>query len=124
MTRPAHPAFAEGLDGPQATRLRASTRKGILRVRITNDSTLVLEGELDLSNAAVLEQALRHVEVSPAERITIDLRRMHFIDLSGVRAIVDADARLDGRLRLIKGPPAVHSVFHLTGAEAELPFEA
>ena len=127
MTRPANPAFVKGLDGPQAAQLRSSTRKGILRVRITNDdrhSTLVLEGEVDLSNAGVLEQAIRHVELSAVQRITIDLRRMHFIDLSGVRAILDADARLDGRLRLIKGPPAVQSVFHLTGAEAVLPFEA
>ncbi len=127
MTRPPNLAFVEGFDGPQAAQLRSSTRKGVLRVGITNDhrqSTLVLEGEVDLSNAAVLEQAIRQLEPSAAERITIDLRRTHFIDLSGVRAILDADARLDGRLRVIKGPPAVHSLFHLTGAEAVLPFEA
>jgi anti-anti-sigma factor len=126
MTRPTHASVVERFDGPEAAQLKSSTRTGVLRVRIANDrrhSTLVLEGEVDLSNAGVLEQAIRHVEVSASESITIDLSRMHFIDLRGVRAIVDAVARLDGRLRLIKGPPWVQSVFHLTGAEAALPFE-
>ena len=129
MTRPAaqHPSPVEAFDGPGVAQLKSSTRKGTLRVRITNDarhSTVALEGEADLSHAGVLEQAIGHVEASTAETITIDLRRMHFIDLSGVRAIVNADARLEGRLRLVKGPPAVHSVFRLTGAEAVLPFDA
>ncbi len=130
MTRPAaqHSSFVvEDLDGGHLTRLKSSTRKGILTVRITNDdgrSTLALDGEVDLSNAGALEQAIRQLETSAAETITIDLRAMHFIDLSGVRAIVNADARLGGRLQLIKGPPAVHSVFRLSGAEARLPFES
>ena len=128
MTRPApqHPSPAVAFHGPEVARLKSSTRNGTLRVRITNDArhwTVALEGEVDLSNAGVLEQAIGQVEASTAERITIDLRQMHFIDLSGVRAIVNADARLEGRLRLVKGPPAVHSVFRLTGAEAVLPFD-
>ena len=126
MPRPAaqHPFR---VDGHEVAQLKSSTRKGVLRVRITNDGrqwTLALEGEVDLSNDGVLEQAIGQVVASPAETITIDLRKMHFIDLSGVRAIVNADARLEGRLRLVKGPPAVHSVFRLTGAEAVLPFDA
>lgn len=124
MTRPApqHPSFVEGLDGPGG----AQSGNGILRVRITNDAgrwTVAVEGEVDLSNAAVLEQAIRQLEPSVAETITVDLSRIDFIDLSGVRVIVSADARLEDRLRLVKGPPAVQSVFHLTGAEAMLPFE-
>ena len=129
MTRPApqYPCFVERPDGPEVAQHKSSARKAILRVQITNDArhwTLALEGEVDLSNSGVLEQAIGHVEASAAETVTIDLRRMHFIDLSGVRAIVNADARLEGRLRLVKGPPAVHSVFRLTGAEAVLPFDA
>ena len=128
MNRPVarHPSYPEGLDGSTAAATGRAIRKGMLRVRIANDGhhcTVEPEGEVDLSNAGVLEQAIQQVEPSSAETITVDLRRMHFIDLSGVRAILNADARLEGRLRLVKGPPAVQSVFQLTGAEAELPFE-
>ena len=128
MPRPAsqHPSWEDGVDDPAVAQTNRISRNRMLRFEITNQSrhwTLVPDGEIDLSNADVLEQAIRQVEASAAETITIDLRRMRFIDLSGVRAIVDDDARLEGWLRLIKGPAAVQSVFHLTGAEAALPFE-
>ena len=105
---------------------KPSTR-GRLRLEIANDTghwTVQPMGEIDLSNAVVLEQAIERASTEAAERVTIDLRGVDFIDLSGVRAIVSARDRLDGRLRLLKGPEPVQSVLRLTGAEAALPFEA
>ena len=103
-----------------------SMRRGILHLRVTWDgchSTLELDGEIDRSSAALLEQAIRRAEASVAETVTIDLRHVHFLDLSGLRAILDADAWLGGRLRLRKAPDDVQCVFRITGAEAILPFE-
>lgn len=128
MTHPAraHSSLLRRLDGPELVEPRRRTSKTILRVEVTNDAghwILEPDGEIDLSNAAVLEQAIWRAEASDADTITIDLDHVAFIDLCGVRAILDAHARLEGRLRLREGPAAVQSVFRLTGTQAELPFE-
>ena len=125
MTRPAV-AGREALDAPERASPTRSVRRGILRLRITSDAdhwTFEPEGEIDLSNAAALEQAIRRAEASAAQKITIDLCQVEFIDVSGVRVLVNAHGRLKGRLRLIEGPPAVQSIFRLTGTEDGLPFE-
>lgn len=103
------------------------TRKGLLRIRSANLGrhwTLELEGELDLSNTATLDQEIRLAEAS-AETITLDLRRLEFLDSSGLRTILQAHQRagLSGRLRIRRGPTRVQKVFHLTGTEDSLPFE-
>ena len=111
---------------PRPLTPKRSTR-GTLRLEITSDTshwTVQAMGEIDLSNADVLQQAIERAWIAAAEMVTIDLRGVDFIDLSGVRVIVSARDRLDGRLRLLKGPKPVQSVFRLTGAEAALPFEA
>lgn len=109
-----------------AERRSASARK-TLRVEATSDAagdfTLEFAGEIDRSSAGALEQAIRSAEASEAETITIDLRRVEYIDLGGLRAILAAHERLGGRLRLLEGPIAVQSVFRLTGTEDGLPFE-
>ncbi len=128
MTRPArrHASLDHGFDGPALVDAKRKTSKATLRFAATSDAghwTIEPGGEIDLSNAAVLEDAIRRAEASAASSITIDLRHVDFIDLSGVRAIINAHDRLEGRLRLVKGPGAVQSVFRLTGTEAGLPFE-
>ena len=119
-SRPKRPA------GREHAAPRSSPRASILRLEATNDAghwTLEPHGEIDLSNASVLAEAIDRVEASAAVKITIDLRQVGFIDLSGVRAILGADRRLKGRLRLLEAPAAVQSVFRVTGTEADLPFE-
>lgn len=119
-------------DGQARSRLHLvdpawETRDGLLRIRSANLGghwTLELEGELDLSNTATLDQEIRLAEAS-AETVTLDLRGLEFIDSSGLRTILLAQqrARLSGRLRLRRGPRRVQSVFRLTGTEESLPFE-
>jgi len=103
-----------------------SARKGILGLRITRArgrSTIELDGELDLSSAGLLREAIRRAEASAAETITVDLRQVQFVDLSAVRALLDAAERLGGRLTVRRGPAAVHAIFRATGTEAVLRFE-
>ncbi len=109
--------------------LRADARSvGRLTVHSERDGilhTLRLEGELDLATAEQLERELLRVEASDALSIALDLSALEFIDSTGVRLIIQADARSRAesrRLVLLRGPSAVQRVFELTGLLDRLPF--
>jgi anti-anti-sigma factor len=87
--------------------------------------TVRLEGELDLANAAELERELRRVEHTDALSIVLDLSGLEFIDSTGVRLLIEAEARsrADGdRLTLLRGPGQVQRILELTGILDRLPF--
>lgn len=79
------------------------------------------EGDLDLAGAPELEGALRDALAS-AQLVVLDLSELSFIDLLGVRVIVDASVRAgqDGRRLMVALAPAhVERTFSLSGmAEA------
>lgn len=84
-----------------------------------------LNGELDLSEAARLSQALAAAEADSPTPLVLDLRRLTFIDSSGLRAILEADirARRDARrLVLIPGPETVHRIFLIALLDKRLEF--
>jgi anti-anti-sigma regulatory factor len=68
---------------------------------------LVLEGEVDSFSAALLAQALTHVETTPGERLMIDARRLTFLNHRGLAALVDGLARRSGGVTLLGGPALV-----------------
>jgi anti-anti-sigma factor len=83
-----------------------------------------IEGEIDLATVDQLTRALAGVW-QRAEAVTIDLRRVSFIDCLGLRALLElseAGAERDCRVEFIQGPPAVERVFELTGALQQLAF--
>jgi anti-anti-sigma factor len=87
--------------------------------------SIALVGELDLATAGRLESELRRVEGARPPVLVIDLRRLRFIDSTGLRLIIGADirAREDGRrVALIPGPESVHKVFQLALLEKRLEF--
>jgi len=74
-------------------------------------------GELDLAGSAELEIALRDATTS-ARLVVLDLSELSFIDLVGVRTIVDASARAlsEGRRLILAFAPAhVQRLFTLAG---------
>ena len=76
-----------------------------------------LAGELDMAYSARLERALRAVEANGNRAILLDLRELSFIDLTGMRVIAEASARLKKagrRLVVVRGPRGVDMVFSLT----------
>ena len=78
-------------------------------------TVLVPDGELDLCTARDLEAVL----ATQSGHVVVDLRKLTFIDLTGLRVLLDADARSreDGmKLRFIPGP-MVRRLFEV----AELP---
>jgi anti-anti-sigma factor len=82
------------------------------------DSTRVeLTGELDISSAPMLEEALGRIESSQPALLLVDLRQLAFMDSTGLRTLVGANqrARAQGRrLAIVRGPDQVHRIFSVT----------
>ena len=68
------------------------------RVPGEGHETLVLTGELDLTNAAELERALFE---TTAARVVLDLSALAYLDSAGIRAIDLAHRRLGGEGRTL-----------------------
>jgi anti-anti-sigma factor len=84
-------------------------------------------GELDLASTPDLQRELERAERTDAAEIVLDLGGLSFIDSSGIRLVLQADARsrADGdRLRILPGRDPVHHVFVLCGLVDRLPFIA
>ena len=90
----------------------------------TNGMTRVaLSGELDLSSAAQIEDVLKEVEAASPALMLLDLRELTFLDSTGLRVMVSADARArdaSRRLVIVQGPEVVHRVFRITGLDDHL----
>jgi anti-sigma B factor antagonist len=92
----------------------------------TDVATVTVSGELDLASASELDRSLSGVQ-NDGRTVVLDLRRVSFMDSSGLRVILSADARArsaDSRLVLIEGPPGVQRVFHVTLLDRRLEFVA
>jgi anti-anti-sigma factor len=90
-------------------------------------ASIALEGELDLANAPQLEERLADVEGRSPSSVVIDLGRLVFIDSTGLRVLLQADARAreHGReLTLRPGDATVQRAFEMTGALEILRFES
>jgi anti-anti-sigma factor len=95
-------------------------------VEVENPVTRVaLDGELDLSEADRLERRLLEVERSSPPTLLLDLRDLTFIDSTGIRLVLEADARARRdarRLALVRGPDEVHRVFLIALLDKRLEF--
>lgn len=89
---------------------RAQSRNGVTRV--------ALEGELDLSNVPTLEDRLARAEADTTiTGIMLDLRKLRFLDSSGLHAFVaaHAHARANGLRFVVVGVGArMRRLFELT----------
>lgn len=114
--------------GSPATVQLIESRPGELIVSSRRDGdvhTIALAGELDLATAGRVEQEIKRVEATDARSIVVDLSGLAFMDSTGIRVLVGADARSRAhseRLALRRGPAAVQRVIELTGLADLLPF--
>jgi anti-sigma B factor antagonist len=84
---------------------------------------VALSGELDLASAPKLDDELKHVEERGVEVIVLDLQALSFMDSSGLRALLAADARAreaGRRLVLVRGDERVQRVLKITRLDERL----
>jgi anti-anti-sigma factor len=104
--------------------MRAAMSRLTHQLHETDDMTRVaLSGELDLSSAAQVEDVLKELEEASPPLLVLDLRDLTFMDSTGLRVMVSADARArdaSRRLVIVQGPEVVHRVFRITGLDDHL----
>lgn len=86
-----------------------------------------LKGELDLASAPYVEERLSSIHEEDPARIVLDLAELAFIDSTGLRTLLLADARARERgyeFTLRGTGPTVRRVFEMTGALDVLRFES
>ncbi|MFZ2114376.1 MAG: STAS domain-containing protein [Solirubrobacteraceae bacterium] len=86
-----------------------------------------LQGELDLSSARQTEEHFAAIDEQAPARVVVDLSGLAFIDSSGLRMLLLADARAREHgyeLVLLAGSEPVQRVFEMTGALDVLRFES
>jgi anti-anti-sigma factor len=84
---------------------------------------LTLRGELDISSAPTLEDALGKLEAEQPAVLVIDLRGLSFMDSTGLRTLVSADQRARDagrRVTIVRGPEAVDRIFNVTRLDERL----
>jgi anti-anti-sigma factor len=103
-----------------ATEQRHETSDGTLRISVArngSDHLVQLAGELDLANAETAEAEL-DAAMEAADSVTVDMRKLEFIDSTGIALLVRAMGRNSHSARLGFVPSefaAVNRVLELTG---------
>lgn len=89
-----------------------------VEVRTENRATvLAVNGELDLASSGALEEALEQADDSPSELLVLDLRKLEFMDSTGLSVLVKANQRAQNsgkRFAVVNGGPQVQQLFTLT----------
>jgi anti-anti-sigma factor len=97
-----------------------------LELRIEHDQEaprLVLSGELDLASTEELEAELKQLESAEPPLLVLDLRELEFMDSTGLRTVIAADARArerGGRLVVVRARDEIDRVFRLTRMDQHL----
>jgi|SRR4051794_31940130 anti-sigma B factor antagonist len=82
-------------------------------------------GEVDLGTVGHVRTTIEECVAAGYERVIVDLQGVTFLDSTGLRLMLEADAaaRADGwKLLLIEGPAPVQRVFEVAGVRDSLPF--
>jgi anti-anti-sigma factor len=104
---------------PGSLQISSAQLDGVIKV------TLV--GELDLASARQMEEHFAAIDEQAPARVIVDLGGLMFIDSSGLRMLLLADARAREHgyeLVLLPGREPVQRVFEMTGALDVLHFES
>jgi anti-anti-sigma factor len=91
------------------------------------EHTLVLTGELDVASCPALNAAVAEVCTDATTGVVLDLRKLTFIDSSGIHAVLVAQqlcAEHECEFRIVPGQAQVQGVFEITGLLDRLPFRA
>jgi anti-sigma B factor antagonist len=81
-------------------------------------TTVVLQGRVDSTGAAELDEALQKAAAQGKYKIVLDMSEVHYINSAGLRTLADILTRNrshDGDLRLVALNPKVERVFKIIG---------
>lgn len=81
-------------------------------------TTVALSGELDLVASPALDRAIGDQAESDVDLVVVDLRRLEFMDSTGLHAVLRIQQgahELGRRFAVIRGPDHVQRLFELTG---------
>jgi anti-anti-sigma factor len=84
---------------------------------------VVLIGELDIASTKGLEDELAAIEANSPGTLVLDLRRVEFIDSTGLRALIAADERARSagrRLAVARSQNAVERLLTITQLDQRL----
>jgi anti-sigma B factor antagonist len=92
--------------------------------RTTNAGAVVvtIQGEIDIATVDTLRARLSD---ACEHDVTVDLRRVSFIDCLGLKVLLEQhehSTRRGRRVDFVQGPPAVRRVFEITGTLDRLSF--
>jgi anti-anti-sigma factor len=100
---------------------------GIQTARNGADHVIALDGDLEMANAAAIETALSEAESGDCSQIVLDLRRLAFLDSTGIHVLMAAHERATaaGRpIALVIDDGPVRRVLDTCGALSILPTKA
>lgn len=86
---------------------------------------LIVDGDIDLGTAPMLDQELAQAQAGDHATIVVDLDQVSFIDSTGLHVLLKHAAlssQNGNRLRLTRGSAQVQRLFELTGTSDHLPF--
>jgi anti-sigma B factor antagonist len=81
-------------------------------------------GELDIATTDEVSEAIDGLVAAGFAEIVLDLRRVSFMDSTGLRLVLRETHRADSEVRVIDGAAPVARLFDLTGVRAHVPFLA
>lgn len=98
----------------------------LLRARIDRDGdvvTLAFAGEFDIAATEPLGDWLDEIEATAPRAIVVDLAALTFLDSSGARALLQANARASGShsFAIVSGNGPAHRALALIGLDQLLP---
>jgi anti-sigma B factor antagonist len=85
-------------------------------------SVIAVEGDIDLGTADAVREHVAAAQTE-ARHVVLDLRRVAFVDSSGIRLLIEAQlaADRDGfALTVVRGPAPVQRLFDLSGLDDRL----
>lgn len=84
----------------------------------SDPARLAFDGELDLATVGIAEEAMQRA--NGVGTVILDLRKLTFLDSSGLRLILMCADKESPRVFVVRGPAQVSRVFELTGAGERL----
>jgi anti-anti-sigma factor len=84
---------------------------------------IAVAGELDLASALTFDEEVRRAEERHPSALVLDLRRLRFMDSTGLRLIMSAQARARTRGRrfaIVQGSEPIRRLFRLAGVQRRL----